>query len=161
MTRVLIYWPHLVLAGCLALAAALAFWPASAKTQVRKAEPAYSGGLFQPRRTSEESGFPFRSGAIDAASGPSLAPAPALVGVAGGAAYLRSAVTGEVGRFSPGAMLDGWRISAVGRRHVIIAGATGDQRLELFSAAAEGATAPPATQVAPSAVPNANPLPIS
>lgn len=154
------YWLQGVLALCAVATIGLLVWPAGS-ADLAPAPPVelHSGPDLQTRRSGPVPGFAIRlTSATDpvSAAPPTVEALPVLVGIAGRRAYLRSAATGEVERVSIGQEIDGWRLVSVGARSANLRGASGDKRIEMFSAPAD-----PATAVAPQPTPGDLNQPIS
>jgi len=151
------HWPAGVLGLCAAVTLALLLWPIEAAGPKRPpTADRYSGADHPARNGATVAGFALRlQAAADAEAAPVVESVPALVGIAGGRAYLRSTVSGEVEGLAVGLSIDGWNVTAVGRRAVTLRGASGERRLELF---ARPATAPePETAPAPDPSPTPSP----
>lgn len=154
------YAPHLILAGCVVATAGLLAWPAPpAAVPSAPVAQAYAGPVLEVRRVSPDPRFPLRLQSRFASSDPAPAtePAPILVGVAGGLAYLRSSTTGEVESLALGGEIDGWTLASVAPRAVTLRGASGERRLELFARIAE--SAPTRVDPSPAAARAAEPMP--
>ena len=134
--------PQLILGACALVTAGLLLWPAgTASAPLPGAAAPYRGPVRQLREVAPNPEFPLRLAGAGGATAPAadVQPVPVLVGIAGSAAYLRSAATGATERVSRGGVLDGWTLRAVGARTVTLTGPGGDRRLELFAAGPDAA----------------------
>jgi hypothetical protein len=152
MRPTLRYSSHIALAVCAAATIGLLLWPAgSVPAPQRRSDPAYTGPVIELRRAAASPGFPIRTARPSADAEPERPthPAPALVGLAGGAAYLRSSANGETVRIARGGELDGWTVVSIGARAVSLRGHGGERRLELFAAASADAPTPGTSPTSP------------
>lgn len=153
--------PQLILGVCALATAGLLLWPADPTIAPHAGAPSpYRGPVRQLRDVAVTPEFPLRLAGSGGATAPAadVQPAPVLVGIAGSAAYLKSAATGATERVSRGRTLDGWTLKAVGARTVTLTGPGGDRRLDLFAAGPDTATpaaAPPVSGPPASAAPDA------
>lgn len=146
--------PQLILGACALATAGILLWPAGATPAPQVgAAPQYRGPIRQLREVAVSPEFPLRLAGSGGPTAPAadVQPVPVLVGIAGSAAYLKSAATGATERVSRGGVLDGWTLRAVGARTVTLAGPGGDRRLDLFAAPADAAV--PAAAPLPSEPP--------
>lgn len=137
MTGFKAYWIYAIAAVCTVVTLGLLLWPETAPPAVATPRAdGYAGPVFQMQSTTraQTSVLQLASERQDATPAPTV-PTPALVGIIGRSVYLRSASTGETTRVTINQEMDGWRVIAVGSRTATLRGASGDQRLELFSAA--------------------------
>lgn len=133
------HWSHGLAGFCALTTVALLVWPmASPAIKHDTPTPSYAGPAHPARRASPVVGLPIRltyNAGPAAVVTPAAEAVPALVGISGRSAYLRSAATGEVERVQIGQTIDGWRLVAVSARTATLRGASGDRRLEMFAAA--------------------------
>ena len=123
------------LCGCAAVSAGLLSWP-QVQTAQPKTEPArvYGGVEHQVRKAGTRPGdaaFVFTSNPTTPQATPQAA-SPALVGIVGRAAYLKSASSGETVSVAVGESLDGWKVTAVRGRTVTLEGPGGHHEMSLF-----------------------------
>lgn len=130
--------PKLALAwlgGCAAFSAGLMFWPqAQAAPPTDKRTSAYGGVEHQLRKTGARPGaavFVLIGSAQPAQVAPQAA-SPALVGIVGRSAYLKSTSSGETVNVSVGESLDGWKVASVRGRAVTLEGPGGRREVSLF-----------------------------
>ncbi|HYC98456.1 hypothetical protein [Brevundimonas sp.] len=159
MTKLARHWAPGLLGLCALVTLLLLVWPAAAaRPAAAPAAERYLGPDHQTRRGGPMTGFAIRLGSTDALSdAPAPAAVPALVGLAGRRAWLRSAATGEVEGVAVGQTLDGWRLVAVTTRTVTLRGPEGDRRLEVFAAGPPPTPAPGAGTMAAPAAPVPSP----
>lgn len=147
--------PKLALAwlgGCAAFSAGLMFWPqAQAVPPTDKRTSAYGGVEHQVRKTGAGPGeavFVLTGSAQSAQVAPQAA-SPALVGIVGRSAYLKSASSGETVSVSIGESLDGWKLAALRGRTVTLEGPGGRREMSLFEKLARASENAPTDGIQP------------
>lgn len=152
------------LGGCAAASAGLVFWPqAQAAPPTDKRTSVYGGVEHEVRKTGARSGdtvFVLTGSAQPTQMAPQAA-SPALVGIVGRSAYLKSASSDETVSVSIGESLDGWKVAAVRGRTVTLEGPGGRREMSLFEKPASGTQNAPMSVTAQSGTPTSTaPLPI-
>ncbi len=122
--------------ACALTTAALLVLPVSTPGRAEAPEAERYAGADHRLRTTAPSAaalpIRFASAEADPATGAAPSALPALIGIAGGSVWLKSATTGEVERVAAGAELDGWRVAAVKARSATLARGEERQTLELY-----------------------------